>query len=47
MGELSAQERKQLRLARFGGGGANAQMAGGLLQGGAATTIEALELIEE
>ena len=42
MGELSQQERKQLRLARFGKG---KDQIPGLQE--AATTIEALELIEE
>lgn len=42
MGELTQQERKELRLARFGG--SKEQIPG--LQG-AATTIEALKLIEE
>lgn len=42
MGDLSAAERKQLRLARFGGGGKGVP---GLQE--AATTIEALEMMEE
>ena len=42
MGELSAAERKKLRLARFGTGGKGAP---GMAE--AATTIEALALLEE
>lgn len=42
MSELTQQERKQLRLARFGGGKSNIPGVEG-----AATTIEALELLEE
>ena len=43
MGELSMQERKQLRLARFGGGGKGSMP--GIQE--AATSIEALKLMEE